>query len=184
MENLESFIGNTPHDEETLKNFINDLEKSFDEIETGFFDSYSKVDFGYKKTNEFANDPFYNYETDSGFDLQSMEEFSLPSLGRRAVPTGLSFNIPEGYEIQVRPRSGSAINIGLSVLNTPGTVDSGWTDEVKVILINLSDTVMEIKKGMKIAQAVLSPVVNGRKVNFKKLDEIPSKDRNKNGFGY
>jgi dUTP pyrophosphatase len=112
-----------------------------------------------------------------------MEDFSLRSLERRLVPTGLSFDIPEGYEIQVRPKSGLSLNKGLSVLNTPGTVDSGWTDEIKVILVNLSDTTVEITKGMKIAQAVLCPVVNGGKVEFKKLDEIPSKDRNKNGFG-
>lgn len=170
-------------DEDEINKFIVDLEKSFDDIESDFFKNYETVDLGFMVVNPDTKEPFYNYPTDSGFDLYSMEDFTLESLERRKVPTGLSFDIPEGHEIQVRPKSGLAEKKGLIVLNTPGTVDSGWIGEVKVILINLSRDTIEIKKGMKIAQAVLCPVINGSKVRLKKLDKIREKDRNHNGFG-
>lgn len=169
--------------DDRIKKLIDSLENSFDDIERGFFENYEKVDLLFKKVNDYADDPHYNYETDSGFDLQSMEEFTLAPLERRLVPTGLAFDIPEGYEIQIRPRSGLAIKTGLTVVNTPGTVDCGWTDEIKAIVINLSNEPISIKKGMKIVQGVLCPVVNGRKVRFGAVDEIRNKDRNKNGFG-
>jgi dUTP pyrophosphatase len=99
------------------------------------------------------------------------------------VPTGLFFDVPKNMEIQVRPKSGLAIKRGLTVLNTPGTVDYGYTGEIKVILINLSDEVQEINVGDKVAQAVICPVTQGFQVDFKKVDEIQEKDRSENGFG-
>jgi dUTP pyrophosphatase len=95
----------------------------------------------------------------------------------------MSFDIPDGYEIQVRSKSGLALNQGLMVLNSPGTVDSGYQGEVKVIIFNTSNEEIKIEKGQKIAQAVLCPVVNGKWVNLINVSEINKKDRNDNGFG-
>ena len=92
-----------------------------------------------KKIHEDAVDPFYNYESDSGFDLHSVEEITLEPLGRGLVPTGLVFGIPEEYEVQVRPKSGLALKQGLTVLNTPGTVDAGYDGEIKVIVFNTTN---------------------------------------------
>jgi dUTP pyrophosphatase len=142
-----------------------------------------KLDLGFVKLNSDAVEPSYNYEGDSGFDLYSTEEIVVNGMGRALIPTGLSFDIKDGYEIQVRSKSGLAINQGLFVLNSPGTVDSGYLGEIKVIIFNTNPEPFTIKKGMKVAQAVLSPVVNGKWVNLVHQKEIKSKDRNGNGFG-
>ena len=102
---------------------------------------------------------------------------------RKLAPTGLCFDIPDGYEIQVRSKSGLALKQGLMVLNSPGTVDSGYQGEVKVILFNTTNERIKIEKGQKIAQAVISPVLNGKWVNLIKVNELKEKDRNDNGFG-
>jgi len=142
-----------------------------------------KLDLGYVKLHPDAFDPKYNYETDSGFDLHSTEEIIIPAFGRALIPTGLSFDIKDGYEIQVRSKSGLAINQGLMTLNSPGTVDNGYTGEVKGILFNTNNYPVTITKGMKIAQAVLCPVVNGKWVNLSQQNQIKEKDRADKGFG-
>ena len=136
-----------------------------------------------KKIHEDAVDPFYNYESDSGFDLHSVEEITLEPLGRGLVPTGLVFGIPEEYEVQVRPKSGLALKQGLTVLNTPGTVDQGYTGEIQVIVFNTNNYTVMIPKGMKVAQAVLCPVINGKYVRFESVESLDDKDRGDNGFG-
>lgn len=136
-----------------------------------------------QKVHEDAVFPSYNFPTDSGFDLYSVEEIKLKPFGRGLVPTGLKFNFNEGYEIQVRTKSGLAINQGLIVLNSPGTVDQGYSGEVKVPVFNTNPTEFTITKGMKVAQAVLCPVKNGRYVNLVSVDKIGEKDRGENGFG-
>ena len=128
-------------------------------------------------------DPFYNYGSDSGFDLLSNVEVTISAKSWSIVPTGLYFDIPYGYEIQVRSKSGLALNKGISVLNSPGTVDSGYNGEIKVILMNNSTMDITIHKGMKVAQAVMAPVLNGDSVSLTKINEINDKDRNANGFG-
>jgi dUTP pyrophosphatase len=130
-----------------------------------------------------AIDPKYNYESDSGFDLYSVNEVVIPPFGRSLVPTGICFDIPEGLEIQVRTKSGLAINQGLMVLNSPGTVDAGYNGEVKAIIFNANNSEFTIKKGMKVAQGVLCPVLAGGYVELIKVSEIKEKDRNSNGFG-
>ena len=155
---------------------INSLEREMENY-------VPKLDLGVYKTNPEAVTPFYNYETDSGFDLYSTEEVVIEGLGRALVPTGLSFDIKDGYEIQVRSKSGLALNQGLMCLNSPGTVDNGYTGEVKVIIFNTNKEPFTIKKGMKIAQAVLCPVVNGKWVEFVNSDIKFEKDRSNNGFG-
>ena len=142
-----------------------------------------KMDLPFHKLHEDAVSPKYNYDGDSGFDLYSTEEVVVDGLGRALIPTGLSFDIKDGYEIQVRSKSGLAINQGLMVLNSPGTVDNGYTGEVQVIIFNTNDFAYTIEKGTKIAQAVLCPVVNGKWVELKETMEERNKDRNENGFG-
>ncbi len=137
----------------------------------------------YKKLHPDAVTPFYNYPTDSGFDLHSVEEIVIPAFGRALVPTGLSFDIETGHEIQVRTKSGLAINQGLMVLNSPGTVDCGYTGEVKAIIFNTNPHEFTITKGMKVAQGVYCPVANGEWVNLNEVKTIKDKDRSSNGFG-
>ena len=137
----------------------------------------------YKIIHEDAVEPRYNYPSDSGFDLHSVEEMIIPPLSRALAPTGLCFKIKDGYEIQVRPKSGLAWNDGLTVLNTPGTVDSGYNGEIKVILYNSTQNSMKIRKGQKVAQACVCPVANGRWINLSKVNELDETDRGDNGFG-
>ena len=127
--------------------------------------------------------PEYAYPTDSGFDLYSTKEITLEPFGRALIPTGLKISFDIGYEIQVRPKSGLALKQGITVLNTPGTVDSGYNGEIMVIVFNTNQTEFTIPKGMKIAQAVLCPVINGKYVNLQLVDKIENKDRGVNGFG-
>jgi dUTP pyrophosphatase len=155
---------------------IKDLEKSMD----GYV---PKMEVRFLKSNSDAVSPKYAYESDSGFDLYSTEEVVIPSLGRKLIPTGLHIGIPEGYEIQVRSKSGLALKQGLMVLNSPGTVDQGYTNQIQVIIFNTSENKVKIEKGQKIAQAVLCPVVSGKWINMIETDKLSSKDRNENGFG-
>ena len=99
------------------------------------------------------------------------------------VPTGLHFKIPEGYELQVRPRSGLAAKQGLTVLNTPGTVDQGYRGEVKVILVNISNDTTTIQHGDRIAQAVLCPVLTKRTAKLQIITDLETTDRGSGGFG-
>ena len=141
----------------------------------------NKLDLEY--VSETEKELSYAYPSDSGFDLYSSEEIELGPFGRALVPTGVRFNLPEGYEIQVRSKSGLAINQGLMVLNSPGTVDQGYTGEIKVIVFNTNNHSVTITKGMKIAQCVIALCINGGNVNLIKVKEITQKDRNNNGFG-
>ena len=138
---------------------------------------------GVELIHEDAKFPSYAYPSDSGFDLYSTIDYKLSAFERALIPTGLKLSIPDEYEIQVRPKSGLAINQGLTVLNTPGTVDSGYNGEIKVIMFNTNNHEVIVTKGMKIAQAVLCPVVNGTFVQLEQIDKIEDKDRGDNGFG-
>jgi dUTP pyrophosphatase len=153
------------------------------ELEKVFEDKQPKLLLTFMKCHPDAVEPKYNYPTDSGFDLHSTEGCGIPPLSRMLVGTGLKFNIKDGYEMQVRPKSGLALKQGLTVLNTPGTVDSGYDGEVKVILYNSTQTTIYVEKGQKIAQACICPVVNGRWIETKEVSEINGKDRGDNGFG-
>jgi dUTP pyrophosphatase len=151
---------------------------------TEHFTNYSpQLDLGYSKLRDGVVEPKYNYPSDSGFDLHSTEDLTIPPFGRILVPTGLSFDIKDGYEIQVRSKSGLAIKQGLMVLNSPGTVDNGYTGEVQVIVFNTNNHEVQITKDMKVGQAVLCPVVNGKWVNLTNKQIVTSKDRGDNGFG-
>ncbi len=126
--------------------------------------------------------PKYETVGSSGLDLIANidKEIILKPNERTLVPTGLSVAIPENYEIQVRPRSGLAAKNGISVLNTPGTVDADYRGEIKVILINLSLENFKIEPGQRIAQMVLCPVV---KAELVEVDTLPESVRGSGGFG-
>jgi dUTP pyrophosphatase len=162
---------------------VDDLISNMDELDDILLNqSAGKLKLEY--TNDSNNkEPEYAYESDSGFDLRSTEDLWIQANDRKLIPTGLRFDIPDGYEIQVRSKSGLALKQGLMVLNSPGTVDSGYQGEVKVIMFNTTNERIKIEKGQKIAQAVLCPVVNGKWVNLIKVEEIGEKDRNNQGFG-
>lgn len=148
------------------------------------FENYTPTrELKYQPTTWDTVEPSYNYPSDSGFDLHSLEEVVIEPLGRALIPTGLRFDIPDGTEIQIRPKSGLALKLGLTVLNTPGTIDSGYDGEVKVIVFNTSKEEVKIEKYMKIAQAVLCPVINGKWVSLTKVDSFDEKDRGDKGFG-
>lgn len=164
---------------ETLKEFGVDIK----DLEDRMVNDIVQLPLGYKKLNDDAFTPKYNYPSDSGFDLHSVEDLEIPPFGRILVPTGLSFDIKDGYEIQVRSKSGLAIKHGLMVLNSPGTVDNGYTGEIKVIVFNVNNYIVTIPKGMKIAQAVLCPVVNGKWVQLEEINNLINKDRGSDGFG-
>jgi dUTP pyrophosphatase len=153
------------------------------ELEKAFSEKEPKLDLKFVKCHPDAVSPSYNYPTDSGFDLHSTESVGLPPLSRMLVGTGLKFNIKDGYEIQIRPKSGLALKQGLTVLNTPGTIDSGYDGEVKVILYNSTQNTIYVEKGQKIAQACVCPVANGRWINPVEVSEISGKDRGDKGFG-
>jgi len=166
----------------------NEFENFLDSIDVSMMDQFfgdsmsSKVELNYTNSSD-NKEPEYAYDSDSGFDLRSTEEIWVQGNDRKLIPTGLRFDIPDGYEIQVRSKSGLALNQGLMVLNSPGTVDSGYQGEIKVIIFNTTNERIKIEKGQKIAQAVLCPVVNGKWVNLVKVEEIGEKDRNDKGFG-
>lgn len=140
-----------------------------------------KVKFINKSTNE---DPKFAYEGDSGFDLRAdiEETIVLERFQRYLVPTGLYFELEKGCEIQVRPRSGLAVKHGITVLNSPGTVDSHYRGEIKVPLINLGEEPFIIEKGDRIAQAVIAPVFGEGKVILTKTDQVNDTKRGEGGF--
>ncbi len=127
--------------------------------------------------------PSYQSALASGFDVRAQLEGASMTLvpGARAlIPTGLSFEIPPGYEVQARPRSGLAIKQGLSVLNTPGTIDADYRGEVKIILVNLGGDTVEIRDQDRIAQLVLCPVVQAE---FELVETLGQTERGQGGFG-
>ena len=182
FEKVKEIAGENP-DEEYEKYFDDLLNLTFADMEDDMITMHKTKTLKVKKLNSEAILPKYNYPSDSGFDLHSIEDVIIPAFGRALVPTGLSFQFEEGLEIQVRPKSGLAINQGLTVLNTPGTVDQGYSGEIKVIIFNTNNSTVTIPKGMKIGQAVLCPVLNGKFVNIVNVEDLEETDRGENGFG-
>ena len=178
QETFSSETGEVDYDD-ILKEMDIDLEQ----IEKDIAEGTTKLDLPYEILHPDAVHPKYNYDSDSGFDLHSVEDVVIPPFGRALVPSGLCFDIKDGFEIQVRTKSGLAINQGLMVLNSPGTVDNGYTGEVKGIIFNTNPYEVTIPKGMKFGQAVLCPVVNGAWVGLNQVEKINKKERGANGFG-
>ena len=126
--------------------------------------------------------PIYATSNSAGLDLRAnlKKPVYIKPFQRTLIPTGLKISLPEKFEGQIRPRSGLALNHGITVLNSPGTIDSDYKGEVGVILINLSDKKYEIKPGDRIAQMVISKFSN---VNWKLVEDIGHSKRGKSGFG-
>ena len=135
-----------------------------------------------KKFDKNIKLPAYKTSGSSGMDLMAYIKNKITiNPGKIAlVPTGIAVAIPKNYEIQIRPRSGLAANKGISVLNTPGTVDSDYRGEIKIILINLSKKSFVVKSGDRVAQMILCPVV---KAKLKVVKDLPKTIRGKGGFG-
>ncbi len=127
--------------------------------------------------------PFYSTFHSAGMDLRANldEPITLNPLERKLVPTGLFIELPEGYEAQVRPRSGLAINKGITVLNSPGTIDADYRGEIKIILINLSNEPFVINHGERIAQMI---VASYEKVDWEAAEELEESVRGEGGFGH
>jgi dUTP pyrophosphatase len=170
-------------EEDYIKELEDMLGMSVDEMNETHMIAMKTRTLGVELVHEDAKIPSYAYPSDSGFDLRSTIEINIPPFGRALIPTGIKLSIPEEYEIQVRPKSGLALNQGLTVLNTPGTVDSGYVGEIKVIVFNTSNETVTVSKGMKIAQAVLCPVVCGKYVSLELTNKVDDKDRGDKGFG-
>lgn len=127
--------------------------------------------------------PSYQTEGSSGLDVYAFLEdiIELEPFERTLVPTGLYIEIPDNYEIQIRPRSGLALKHGITLLNTPATIDSDYRGEIKILMINLGQENFKIENGMRIAQLVFSKI---EKIQWKEVNEIESSSRNENGFGH
>ncbi|HNF48519.1 MAG TPA: dUTP diphosphatase [Chitinophagales bacterium] len=132
-----------------------------------------------------SENPLPTYETSGsvGLDLRAhlQEPVMLKPLQRALIPTGLHIELPDGYEAQVRPRSGLALKKGLTVLNSPGTIDSDYRGEIKIIMINLSNETTIINTGERIAQMIIAKV---EKAQLKEVDELNETERGEGGFGH
>ena len=124
--------------------------------------------------------PAYATEGAAGMDVVAAEDLTLAPGARHAVATGFAMAIPVGYEVQARPRSGLALKHGITCLNTPGTIDSDYRGEVKVILANLGDAPFEVKRGERIAQLVPAPV---QYATLDLVDDLDATTRGSGGFG-
>ena len=134
-------------------------------------------------TKEDVKVPKYMTEEAAGMDICAnlKEPLTLNSLERALVPTGIFLEIPKGYEVQVRPRSGMALKHGITLLNSPGTIDSDYRGEVGIIVVNLSKDAYTIQNEERIAQLVLNKVYH---MDFEKTDELNSTSRSSGGFGH
>lgn len=142
-----------------------------------------KIALKIQKLAHFKGDlPAYQSSLASGFDVRAqLDKAMILKPGERAlIPTALAFEIPPGYEIQARPRSGLAIKNGISLVNTPGTIDADYRGEVKIILINLGQEPFEIKDQDRIAQLVLAPVIQA---DLQLVESLSQTDRGAGGFG-
>ena len=135
-----------------------------------------------KKFDKNIKLPTYKTSGSSGMDLVAYIKNKITiNPGKTAIiPTGIAVAIPKNYEIQIRPRSGLAAKKGITVLNTPGTIDADYRGEIKIILINLSKKSFVVKSGDRIAQMILCPVAKGR---LKEVKNLPKTVRGKGGFG-
>ena len=134
----------------------------------------------FRKIDPAAILPSYAHPGDAGMDVRSVEELVVEPGGRKLVRTGLVMMLPPGYEAQVRPRSGLALKNGVTVLNTPGTIDEGYRGEVGVILANLGAEPFRVEKGAKIAQIVIASCTRAAIVETAEIDETA---RGTGGFG-
>ncbi len=131
--------------------------------------------------------PGYKSAGAAGLDLPAAVPVAEPVIiapgERRLIGTGFSVAVPEGHEAQVRPRSGLAVEYGLSIVNAPGTIDADYRGEIKVLLVNLGDRPVTVNRGMRIAQLVISPVARAAIVEISEADDLGATQRGSRGFG-
>jgi dUTP pyrophosphatase len=172
-------------DLEDLKNLMEQIE-SFGNNAGVAMPNVDDFKIETKFTNNSNNpDPEYAKVGDSGFDLRAFisEPITLKPLERKLIPTGLRFELPNSTELQVRPRSGMALKHGISVLNTPGTVDEGYRGEVGVIAVNLSNEDYTIQPGERIAQGVIMNVIGQGISKLVRVNNLSETERGEGGFG-
>ena len=133
-----------------------------------------------EKVNEKAIIPFQAHKGDAGMDLFSIEEAFLKPMERKLIHTGIRIQLPLNTEAQIRPRSGLALKNGITVLNTPGTIDEGYRGEIGIILINLGTEEFKVEEGMKIAQMVIKPTLS---LDVEEVVELTETSRGEGGFG-
>lgn len=134
----------------------------------------------FRRIDPAATLPSYAHPGDAGMDIRSIEDLVIDPGARKLVHTGLVMMLPPGYEAQVRPRSGLALRNGVTVLNTPGTIDEGYRGEVGVVLANFGSEPFRVEKGSKIAQVVVAPCTRAK---IEETVEIDSTERGEGGFG-
>ncbi|MCL2312023.1 MAG: dUTP diphosphatase [Firmicutes bacterium] len=134
----------------------------------------------FKKLSVDAVLPSISYEGDAGLDLSSIDDVILKPGERVLIHTGLAIELPPDTEAQIRPRSGYALKNGITVLNSPGTIDQGYRNEIGIILINHGEEKFIIKKGMKVAQLVIKPIY---RIVFEEVTELSPSDRGVAGYG-
>lgn len=144
--------------------------------------NFKKLEIKFINKSDNKN-PVYAKVGDSGFDLRANERGTLKPLERKLIGTGLYFELPDGYELQIRPRSGLAYKNGVTVLNSPGTVDTGYRGEIKVLLVNISNEDFTWDKGERIAQGVISHRVSSDYGDLIEVFEINESERGEGGFG-
>jgi dUTP pyrophosphatase len=178
------FLAMDPNTEYSLEDF----DKEFSNVShTAYVENSEMFKFPVKFINKSNNpDPEYATEGSAGFDFRANlgdDKITLLGGGKAIIPTGLYFELPTNLELQVRPRSGLAAKHSVTVLNSPGTVDSDYRGEVKVILINHGTESFVIEHGERIAQGVIANVTAKQMVKFIKTDQLSETDRGEGGFG-
>jgi len=185
LQDLDKRIDDESDPDELLRELNNIVEEISTDVELDI--TRKSISTTLKFINKSSNpDPDFATEGSSGFDLranlskdQIINEHSVVS-----IPTGIYVEVDPGLEVQIRSRSGLADNANLFVLNSPGTVDSDYRGEIKIILANFSDTPRTIKNGERIAQAVVCPVYGAGRLNMVKVDNLSETKRNSGGFGH
>ena len=176
VDSLNNVFGENVLDPKTSDE-LNSLFESIDNLSP-----IQDIKFSNKSNN---SDPEYIHNGDSGFDLRAHieESVTLKPLERKLIPTGLSFELLPNTELQIRPRSGMALKHGITVLNTPGTVDEGYRGDVGVILVNISNDDYTVNNGDRIAQGVIMEVKNKTTIKLVKSDNLTESSRGTDGFG-
>jgi dUTP pyrophosphatase len=177
---VEEKLGERSHLEQQVRTMAKQVEKV---VSDTLWSRAERAVIRFKKLEHFSGDlPSYQTVLSSGMDVRACltEDVVLASMQRALIPTGLSVEIPGGFEIQVRPRSGLALSKGISVVNSPGTVDADYRGEVKIILINLGKEAVTIKNQDRIAQLVVCPVVHAE---IEDADTLNHTERGEGGFG-
>jgi len=185
LQQLETGINDDTDDVELLTELNKIVDELTKETQAGIV--MDSIGAKLKFINESDNpDPSFAKEGDSGFDIRAFVPFDVQiSIGKiKVIPTGLYFEVEKGLEVQIRSRSGLSANKGVMVLNSPGTIDSGYRGEIKIILANFGEFALTVKSGDRIAQGVVCPVYGEGRLTLEKVETISKTERNHGGFGH